>query len=106
MEDLRSRYDNLLEVMKERYTAEDGSELTVKDDEFAGRIIGLMCLFTQFGVTDKDHFADILGDDWTWEHYQKVLAELQKLGAVDQFGLAISPECERVAVEIREIAEG
>lgn len=106
MGDLRVKYANLLKLMKERYTNDDGSELTFESKNFAGRITGLMCLFMQYGVTDKEHFDPILGDDWTWEHYQKVLEELKVLGAVDEFGLAISPQCERVGNEMNMLFEG
>lgn len=105
MLDLRNKYDGLLEVMREGFKQEDGSELTFQSEEFAGRLTGLMCLFMTYGVTGEGDFKEILGDDWTWEHYHKVLAKLQELGVVDEFDMAISPECERVIEELKLLTE-
>jgi hypothetical protein len=96
---LKLRYAGLLNTMNEEYKNDDGTTLTFKSENFCGRISALMCLFQQFGVTDKEHF-DILSDDWKWEHYLKVIADLKSIGAVDSFGLAVSPVCARVTDEM------
>ncbi|GAB6153723.1 hypothetical protein JCM17380_24730 [Desulfosporosinus burensis] len=105
MEDLRSRYNGLLAVMREGYTAEDGSELTFTTEEFTGRIIGLMCLFYEDGVVGLENFSDIAWD-WKWDHYSKVLAELVQLGVLDEDGNLDPAECHQVKIEMESIQEG
>lgn len=104
MEDLNVKYTGLLNVMREAYDTEEGTDLQFNSPEFTGRIKGLLCLFKQYGVTKEYIFDEVLGDDWTWDHYRKTLEELKKLGAIDQFELVISPECDKIVAEL-EILE-
>lgn len=104
MIDLRSNYDGLLAVMREGYTAKDGGVLTFTDEEFTGRIIGLMCLFLDDGLVGKENFTDISWD-WKWDHYSKVLAELKNLGVVAEDGTLDVNECHQVKIEMECIKE-
>lgn len=90
--------------MREGYKAADGSELTWSSDEFAGRLQALLCLFANYGVIEKKNFKKILGEDWKWDHYCKVVKELQSVGAVDQFWM-VTPFVQNVLSDIQKLAE-
>lgn len=104
MRDLRSKYDDLLEVMRLGFKDDEGKVLTFYSEDFYGRIQGLMCLFNQFGTQGKDDFDRVL-PDWTWNHYIKVLEELQALGVLDNKWQVIPEACEEVSEELQKIAE-
>jgi hypothetical protein len=58
--------------------------MTFKSEEFSPRLMAIIFLFRVYGVIDEKDFDKRLGFDWTWEHYCKVLRELQVLGAIDE----------------------
>lgn len=103
MIDLRSKYDDLLEIMSFEY----GEDLTFCDKDFAERIQRLMYIFISCrAINDRTSFDIMLKpDNWKWHHYIKVLEELQAIGAVDENWTAIVPECQLVKEEIQRITE-
>lgn len=103
--DLRSKYNGLLEVMRLGFKQDNGEELTWKSSEFVDRIQALMKQFIIHGVPDENDFGMILGKEWNWEHYEKVLEELCEIGAINEFSLPIIEECEAVSKELEMIAE-
>ncbi|MPN08170.1 hypothetical protein SDC9_155450 [bioreactor metagenome] len=58
-----------------------------------------------FGVPDEDDYEQILGDEWTWEHLDKVLQELFELGAINEFDVPVIEECELIKQELQMIQE-
>lgn len=101
MVDLRSKYDGLLEIMREGF----GEDLTWKSDSFTLRLQCLLSQFVVFGVPDEDDYEQILGDEWTWEHLDKVLQELFELGAINEFDVPVIEECEVIKQELQMIQE-
>ena len=105
MEDLRTKYVKLLDIMREGYKTDEGKELTFCTEEFTGRITGLMCLFLTEGVIGKDSFDTYLGADWEWEHYSKVLAELRNFGIANADGTVCWNECHQIKIEMESIQD-